>query len=361
MAASGSYSALERALHHVALGNFAMAETLFDIDQALSRAARRDVTGGRHVFVCGLARAGTTVLLRRLHASGAFRSLTYRDMPFVLAPSLWQRLALRSRRQTVATERAHGDGIRVDADSPESFDEAFWRVFDGPAYIKSDRLVPHAPDKDLVAGYARYVGAVLASSGDVAADRRYLSKNNNNALRLQALARAFPRALFLVPFRRPAAHAASLMRQHQRFVAMQRDDPFVLKYMNWLGHHEFGLGHKPFHADHDEPAGGDPATLDHWLEQWLRMYGWLMETAPPTARFVAYERLCADPAVWDGIVAAARLGPGGHAAEPFVAAGTKPDEHPTPALLERAEALYDAMAHRGAQHTHPCEADSVDA
>jgi hypothetical protein len=88
----------------------------------------------KHVFIAGLARAGTTILMRRFYASQAFRSLTYRDMPFVLAPTLWRKLAAQSGRNLVTAERAHGDGILVDIDSPESFEEVFL------AHIRRRRL-----------------------------------------------------------------------------------------------------------------------------------------------------------------------------------------------------------------------------
>ncbi len=39
------------------------------------------------MYVCGLAGCGTTILLRVLGELGVFRSLTYRHMPFVLAPN----------------------------------------------------------------------------------------------------------------------------------------------------------------------------------------------------------------------------------------------------------------------------------
>ena len=74
-------------------------ETSFDIERARFARRAREAMQGPPVFVCGLARAGTTVFMRLLHASGAFASPTYRDMPFPLAPnsgttlpaSIWQR------------------------------------------------------------------------------------------------------------------------------------------------------------------------------------------------------------------------------------------------------------------------------
>ena len=126
-----AYGALDRLLHRLALQVGPIAEMSFDVDQRMAGGRSRDIVGLRSRFVAGLARAGTTVLMRRFHTTGAFRSLTYRDMPFVLAPNLWRRLMRSSRREVAATERAHGDSMLVDVDSPESLDEVFWRIFAG--------------------------------------------------------------------------------------------------------------------------------------------------------------------------------------------------------------------------------------
>ena len=85
------YGLLSRLLHRLALGVPAIAEASFDAEQALLGRQSIPAHGGRHVFVAGLARSGTTVLMRSLFETGEFCSLTYRDMPFVLAPGLWSR------------------------------------------------------------------------------------------------------------------------------------------------------------------------------------------------------------------------------------------------------------------------------
>ena len=336
---AGSAGTPYSALHHLALGNGMVAEMTFDIDQALARPDAARAGEGQHVFVAGLARAGTTILMRRFHATGAFRSLTYRDMPFVLAPNLWRRLSRLSRRDIARVERAHGDGVAVDADSPESFDEVFWRVFDGPGYLLADRLVPHAPDPELAERYRAYVGAILAGSGC----DRYLSKNNNNLLRLGFLAGTFPRALILVPFRDPLAHAASLRGQHRTF-AEAGSDPFVRQYMDYLSHHEFGPGHRPFRPG-PEPAApaAAPDSLDYWLGMWIDVYGWLLETAPAGARFVSYEALCRDPGVWADLDRAAGLDGAAPAGEVFETRLRPVPEGANPDLAARAQAIHDRL------------------
>jgi hypothetical protein len=64
--------------------------------------------------------------------------------------------------------------------------------------------------------------------------KRYLSKNNNNLLRLGAISRAFPDARILLMYRDPLQTAASSLRQHLRFCEAQLKDPFVRRYMDLL-------------------------------------------------------------------------------------------------------------------------------
>src|SRR3546814_21057586 len=70
------------------------------------------------VFVCGLARAGTTILLETLAGHPELGSHRYRDDPFVFTPMLWDAfLARLPNERTTPAERAHADGIGVTAAS----------------------------------------------------------------------------------------------------------------------------------------------------------------------------------------------------------------------------------------------------
>lgn len=353
------YNRLEQLLHRLALHVRPVAELSFDIDQRMVESNPADVVGRRHVFIAGLARSGTTALMRRFHASGAFRSLTYRDMPFVLAPNLWRRLARRWQRETVSAERAHGDGVLVDFDSPESLDEVFWRVFTGESYIHRRHLAPHMPDQQTLWRYVCYVDAILqAQDGHV---RRYLSKNNNNILRLAGIRQAFPEALLLVPFREPLSHAASLLRQHRNFSAKQAQDPFVGSYMQWLGHHEFGLDHRPFLFGGQATSGApsDSSSVAYWLRLWCDTYEWLERSAPANAIFVCYEDLCRDPAVWQRLAQTADVADFCERDAAFRLSAANSHTGEDTVLSARAAAIYGRLVNRarlslsatcGAQH-----------
>lgn len=282
------YSALDRLLHRLALGP--LAEMFHDIERRRFLGTA-PLDSGKHVFVAGLARAGTTILMREIHGTGVFGSLTYADMPFVLAPNLWAGRSGRGRKAGARSERAHGDGIEVDVTSPEALDEVYWRVFDGKAYIRSDHLIPHRPDPDTMSGYRDLIRLVLRRTGKT----RYLSKNNNHILRLASLARAFPGSDVLVPIRDPLQHARSLLEQHRRF---SDADAFTRAYMTWLVHHEFGATHRQFRFG--GPVTGDPMTIDYWLRLWIAVHAAVLavEETLPNIRFVPTEAISHDPTLW---------------------------------------------------------------
>ncbi|HMI19910.1 MAG TPA: sulfotransferase, partial [Sphingomonas sp.] len=226
----------ERKLQRIALGTRFVPELSFDLERQLYLREAEELPLQPPIFVTGLARAGTTVIMRALHQSGGFAALTYRDLPFPLAPNLWARLGKPLRHAVAAAERAHGDGVLHDLDSPEAIEEMFWRHHEGGRYCRADGLSPVAPREETIDDFVDYVRLVQLRYKRP----RYLSKNNNNVLRLPALIAAFPDAQLIHPFRDPAQQAASLLNQHRRACRLAAGDPFRARFMTWLGHHEFG-------------------------------------------------------------------------------------------------------------------------
>lgn len=344
------YTLSDRLLHRLALGIPAVAELSFDLDQRATRAEPGE-SDHRHVFVTGLARAGTTVLLRHLRGSGPFRSLTYRDMPFVLAPSLWKRFSSRWQQGQAERMRAHGDRIMVNADSPEAFEEVFWRTFTGHDYIRPEGLLPYRPGKAALERFRGYVAAILASGGP--GERRYLSKNNNNILRLPVLADAFPEARFVVPFRHPHTHATSLWKQHELFCRMQADSPFIRSYMDWLGHYEFGRGHRPFLFGGSSNGDLSPESPDYWLDLWIRTHEALMEQPVERRHWVCYEDLCTNGEVWAQL--ARLLGLTDPPKPNFALSRTSPMDFDR-GKLGQAEAIYTRLRRAAGAAAEPVQA-----
>jgi hypothetical protein len=291
------YSAAGKLLHRVALQSKAIAEMSFEMDNVIAK-RKNFVFSDKHIFISGLARSGTTMLMRYLYETGLFRSLTYQDMPFVLMPNLWRQI---SQKKPAADykERAHKDGIMVGFDSPEAFEEVFWRVFCGESYIYKDRLKLHAVDNETSNKFKAYIGNILLS-GDGINQTRYLSKNNNNVLRFEYLQQIFPESRIIIPFREPSQHAVSLLNQHKHFSKVQSEDKFSLDYMNWLGHFEFGLNQKPFYLNDEETfaamARYDKMNINFWLLNWKNYYKYVNDQCPENSVFFNYEKFCLEPA-----------------------------------------------------------------
>ena len=297
------YSFWQKLLHRIVLGSRMVSEFSLDLEIGRTRVDFPAIEKTRHVFITGLARSGTTILLRRFYNTGAFTSLTYRDMPFVLMPLFWKLLSGKSEKTMEKTERAHGDGLMVDYDSPEAFEEVFWKTISEQEYIRKDRLLPHNPDEETLKKFKHYIGLILKSREH--STGKYLSKNNNNILRLESLCAALPESVFLVLFRTPLQQAWSLLRQHQRFLAP--DDPFTTKYMGWLGHYEFGAGHRPFGFSSAENTY-HPETLPYWLFFWNDIYRWLLTYSPERVIFVSYDVLCnGDNQTWTRLMELAEV------------------------------------------------------
>lgn len=341
--ARNTYNFWSRTLHFLALANSAVAQAAFDVERAIYRPREADVTYSPHVFVTGLARAGTTILMRLIYGSGEFRSLTYRDMPFVLAPNVWHQICSLSQRHMAPVERSHGDGILIDFDSPEALEEVFWRAKCGADYIRRDRLVPMTVGPEVLSDFRHYIALLLARSPG----KRYLSKNNNNLLRLAGLADCFPNASIIIPFREPIQHASSLMRQHVRFQDRQSGDRFEKRYMTWLVHHEFGHDHRPFVFDDSRVAqGAGTQSLAYWLRLWIDVYEYIAANVPERGILLSYDRLCENTdAIWPLLCSRLQL-PVQLLAEPLKRSHQPVTENVPPDLLDRAEALHVALCQR---------------
>ena len=261
---------------------------------AVSHRINVDHTFGRRVV--GLARSGSTLLLNLLYGTRTFCSLTYADMPFPLMPRIWSRLRKQTANDHSLIKRAHGDGMNIGLHSPEAIEEVFWKLHTGDNYISRNCLVPYRVKSACIENFRDYVGRILKTNVGFMANR-YLSKNNNNILRLPSILTAFPRAKVIIPFRHPLTHSGSLLNQHSRFCEQQEKDKFIEDYMAWLGHHEFGRTHKPFYFGSVPMIESDFPTesLNYWLKNWNDTYDFLLNTVGDESIFFCYESLCADP------------------------------------------------------------------
>ena len=361
-AATGTHTVWDRMLHRFASATTAAFKGLADIESRLYRRRLAAIDVKRPVFVAGLPRAGTTMLLRALAAVGPFASNSYRDMPFLLTPLFWELLSRRlpSRREA-AMERAQGDGVVMSRDAPEALDEVVWRAF-WPTKYHADRIEPWPADEDDARGeFAPFLASHFAKTIALRRQQglpasRYLSKNNANLGRIGMLLALQPDAIVVVPFREPRRQAASLLRQHRRFLAIHAQDAFARRYMADVGHFEFGANLRPMDfggwlgaAD----AAPDAAAqhLDFWLRYWCAAYDHALSEAGDNVVFVSYEAACTRPLETLASLCR-RVGVAEPARLEAVAAEIEPGDRPSEENLAREFAAADPSLLAQAAATH---------
>ncbi|MFW6119249.1 MAG: sulfotransferase family protein [Planctomycetota bacterium] len=237
----------------------------------------------RPVFICGLARAGSTILLELLAAHPETASHRYRDFPFVHIPAWWNSFLDRAAvAGGDSTERFHEDRIRVSADSPEAMEEPIWVSFFPHCHDpeRSNVLDGNSSYPTFERFYRSHVRKVLL----VREGRRFLAKNNYNLSRIGYLRKLFPDARIVVPVRDPIGHVASSMRQHRIFSEKQRRDRSTRDYLRRAAHFEFGLDRRPVNVGDRRAARRTQRLWDEgreaagWAHYWSSVYGFVADS-----------------------------------------------------------------------------------
>jgi hypothetical protein len=260
----------------------------------------------RPIYVSGLARAGTTILLELLARHPAVATHQYRDYPLVHLPYWWNRLLTRIEKPVKPVERAHGDRIMVTPASPEAMEEVIWMTFFPEAHdpAHSNVLDRASDNADFADFYRAHIAKLLLARGRT----RYLAKGNYNISRLAFIQKILPDARFVVPVRGPEAHIVSLMRQHRRFCEGAEGDPRVRDHLRRTGHFEFGPDRRPINLGNPEAARevselwACGEEVRGWARYWRQIYDHVAERLAEDEALAAatlvlrYEALCSAPA-----------------------------------------------------------------
>lgn len=252
------------------------------------------------IFVSGMARSGSTILLEILHKHPQTASFSYEDFPFVHVPWFWSRvLHYGSSKVPAPVERAHQDRILITPKSPEAMEEMLWMHFFSDLH---DPAVSHLKEggecvEPFKTYYRKTVKKRLVASGK----SRYLCKGNYHVSRLGMLQRVFPSARFVLPIRHPLSHIASSLKQHQLFLEAELRDPKILAHMKRVGHFEFGLERKAVNCGNPEDSlkiqqlWAEGKDIEGYALQWKVIHDHLAEQIlREEVLCVRYEDLCGD-------------------------------------------------------------------
>jgi hypothetical protein len=201
------------------------------------------------IYVCGLARSGSTLLHEVIASHPHVATHRLKDYPLLFTPFWWRRASATTRSQP-PRQRLHQDGVMVTNESPDALEEMLWMAFFPRCHDPSlsNLLGPADHYPAFEDFYDRHIRKLLLAEGAT----RYAAKANYHVARLSYLIRLYPDARFLIPVRAPASHLASLLRQQRWFAQGQRKHPRALSYMQWSGHFEFGLDRRPMHLGEEE-------------------------------------------------------------------------------------------------------------
>jgi len=268
----------------------------------------RGIQIDRPIYIAGLARSGSTILLEILASHSEVATHQYRDFPFVHMPIWWNRFLNRaSQKNPPAVERAHQDRIMISPSSPEAMEEILWMAFFPRSHDPAvSAIFDHEERRpDFEEFYRDHIRKMLF----IRKGTRYVSKGNYNISRLEYLHHLFPDARFIIPVRDPVSQIASLMKQRRLFCEVEKRDPRVLSYMQRSGHFEFGLDQRPINFGSGETTARieklwrEGHEVRGWAVSWSSAYSYIAslyennKSLAGRMLIVPYGELCRQPAV----------------------------------------------------------------
>lgn len=258
------------------------------------------------IYVSGLARSGSTLILEILSRHQGVVSHQYKDFPPIYTPFWWNwLLKWMLIKKVEPTERAHRDGMMITPDSPEAMEEILWMTFFPSVHnpMMTSVLDQNTSHPDFETFYHDHIRKLLL----VRKGSRYLAKGNYNLTRLEYILKLFPNARFVIPIRHPITHIASLMKQHALFCQGESENPQALKHLQRIGHFEFGLDIRPINTGDNQQTQElmnlwqTKQDIQAWSRYWSQIYGYIadrLEANPnlqSASQIIRFEDLCESP------------------------------------------------------------------
>jgi len=255
------------------------------------------------IYITGLARSGTTILLEMLSKHPKLGTHQYKHLVLPYLPYWFGLMLNKLKISTESFERFHQDRIIIDQDSPEAVEEIIWQKFFTNLHNEkvSNILSPDLNHPKFELFYQNHIQKLLM--GQKA--NRYLAKNNYNITRLEYLLKLFPKARFLIMVRNPINQIASLIKQHNLFLKMEDKNPYMTDWLRLLGHHEFGVGLKCINIGNTEQLckikelmRKKKTNVKAWAYYWDYLYNYIANLLETSSKLrnatlvVRYTDLC---------------------------------------------------------------------
>ena len=261
----------------------------------------------RPIYIIGLARAGTTIILEMLNKHPDLVSHQYKHFLMPYIPHWVSQVLKNTSFFTQSFERLHKDGIIITRESPEAVEEIFWKNFFDTVHNEStsniiDGYISYPKFEKF---YKNHIRKLILSQ----IDARYLAKNNYNITRLEYLLRLFPTSKFLLIIRNPVDHIASLIKQTRLFIKMEQEIPILKEWMRIVGHHEFGhhqvcinVGNTELVRNIRKLWSNNKSYVQGWAYYWASIYKFVADLLDRNRKLknstliVRYDDLCETPA-----------------------------------------------------------------
>jgi len=260
----------------------------------------------RPIYVTGVARAGTTIILEMLNKHPDLATHQYKHLLIPYLPHWLNQIVKKTKIFTKSQERPHMDGMMITRDSPEVVEEIFWQKFFNNVHSEkvSNIMSRKVSNPDFEKFYRTHIRKLIINQKC----SRFLTKNNYNITRLEYLLRIFPSSKFLVIIRNPVDQIASLIKQTRLFMNMVRKKPLLTEWLRMIGHHEFGYHQVCINVDNTELIlkirklwRNKKTFVKGWAYYWSSIYDFVANQLDVNNKLkeatliVKYDDLCETP------------------------------------------------------------------
>ena len=224
------------------------------------------------IFICGQARSGTTAILNLLNNHNDTASFKNKDLPFTKTLFLWNKISKFFYKGLKKKERVHGDGFKVDHNTPEALEELIWRDFldDYENNGFFNFLEENYSNNKFEIYFLEQIKKVLKIRGN---KKRYLSKCNYNIFRLKYIKKIFPESKIIICFRDPIETSLSSVKVHNIFLNLSKQNKYFNERLNMMCHFEFGEHRKTVAKEYTNLNQAEVSDDQYYyLKQWHKIY-----------------------------------------------------------------------------------------